>query len=96
MCIDLSQLVCIKENPMNIELCSKVYSVCFVFLAGPSTVVEDGVSLCRSCLETDPPRENGEVVSWVQCEYCERWFHSSCVDWEDEEDGDFYCTYCVE
>lgn len=64
-----------------------------------SDVWGEGLSLCCACGEADPPEDDDMVVSWVICEACERWFHSSCIGWheeEEEEDGQFFCDQCHE
>ncbi|XP_035285339.1 uncharacterized protein LOC118233646 isoform X2 [Anguilla anguilla] len=76
-------------------------------LARPMTPPTDSTSLnwgeslsrCCGCGKAEPPGEDGMVVSWVACKSCERWFHSKCVGWheeEEEQDKKFLCFCCPE
>ncbi|XP_037640141.1 transcription factor 19-like [Sebastes umbrosus] len=50
------------------------------------------------CREPDPPGSSEVLVSWVQCDNCHTWFHTMCVDWDEELDDDDYdyfkCNLC--
>ena len=37
-----------------------------------------------------------ELLDWVQCAQCEKWFHLLCVglELEDLPEGDWYCDLC--
>ena len=39
----------------------------------------------------------GYSVAWIQCEFCNLWFHQLCIQDKDIDDLDpdsFICTYC--
>lgn len=38
----------------------------------------------------------GEIIDWIQCDQCDRWFHDQCVGVNPEEadEIDFVCPFC--
>ena len=54
-------------------------------------------SICYECMSEDPPVEDSEEseddadVDWIECEYCSRWFHLSCVEHRPSKK---VCQYC--
>ena len=47
---------------------------------------------CRICGDCEDPEEERY---WVKCETCEQWFHSDCLDIEEEENSNYYeCDVC--
>jgi hypothetical protein len=66
--------------------------------AVPIDVDEDEeFALCMACRRRDPDGTD-IAVSWVQCGYCEEWFHQVCVKFKSPSDPDassaFCCTDC--
>ena len=43
-------------------------------------------NICYACNKEDPPsndedsEDEEEIVEWVQCGKCKRWYHLNCVD----------------
>ncbi len=38
---------------------------------------------CGRCWRSDPAEHLKGLVSWVQRDTCDRWYHTICVDWEE-------------
>ncbi|XP_032390430.1 uncharacterized serine-rich protein C215.13 [Etheostoma spectabile] len=58
--------------------------------------LEPTVWRCGRCRQPDPPAPSEELVSWVQCDNCHKWFHTTCGSWEEDEltNDDFWCFWC--
>ena len=60
---------------------------------GQNTDSEDE-GVCATCGLREPDTGGAEVIDWVQCDTCQKWFHDACVGWEKEATGDFLCRDC--
>ena len=47
--------------------------------------------VCTTCRLREPNTGSEEVIDWVQCDSCQKWFHDAWVGWEKEATGDFLC-----
>ncbi|XP_028430494.1 uncharacterized protein LOC114553485 [Perca flavescens] len=58
--------------------------------------LEPTVWRCGRCREPEPPEAPEGLVSWVQCDNCHKWFHTTCVSWEEDElnNNEFWCFWC--
>ena len=53
---------------------------------------DEGV--CATCGLREPDTGRAEVIAWVQCDSCHKWFHDICKGWQKEATGDFLCRHC--
>ena len=61
-----------------------------------STDNEDDLcdELCNADICLDP---QGQYIQWVQCNFCEKWYHLVCIDKTKEEIDsqiEYVCTKC--
>lgn len=55
---------------------------------------------CGTCCRKTPPRVNGktlpEIIHWISCDTCSRWFHAICMNISDAqmEKVDDFCYAC--
>ena len=51
--------------------------------------------VCQECNSADdpPPRDDEDDgdVNWIDCDWCGRWFHATCIEHRPARK---YCTYC--
>ena len=47
--------------------------------------------VCATCGLRELDEAGVQVIYWVQCNTCRRWFHEPCVGWKKETTSDFCC-----
>ena len=58
---------------------------------------------CLGCEQEDPPKFLSRIkqVAWIQCDLCNKWWHSICARYTEEEvqkitnNNKFSCAFCV-
>ena len=51
------------------------------------------VNVCGICLQTNDGCHSS-FVDWIECQFCQIWYHQNCVDSEDSDDLIFICPLC--
>ena len=46
--------------------------------------------LCQKCGEVEP-ESGGDLVDFVQCDICDKWYHSICVNYDKASESSFAC-----
>ncbi|KAF1810730.1 hypothetical protein P152DRAFT_475194 [Eremomyces bilateralis CBS 781.70] len=56
------------------------------------------ITTCAGC-KAKPSTSNGEIVSWLECNGCNQWFHIACAGFKNEREvrrvDKFFCTDCT-
>jgi hypothetical protein len=53
--------------------------------------------ICCLCNAQDPPKQlsSDEIIKWVSCGICTRWYHLVCLNPNDLNKENFECHYCI-
>lgn len=49
--------------------------------------------LCNRCGNYDPPNDGAAKVQWLQCEACDKWYHTAC-EFQQYRHGPVICGRC--
>ena len=59
---------------------------------------DDCESLCMLCLGSDPPQmltpSKFQDINWITCEFCDKWFHTSCAQIPPFQHV-YFCEACL-
>ena len=55
---------------------------------------EIDIEACGICL-SENDQQFGCNIDWIQCQFCDMWFHQSCIDCHDFDFDNFTFYYCI-
>ena len=55
---------------------------------------EEEEHVCAKCNSEEPEGES-ERIDWIQCKWCEEWYHVECEDPENPDDNHYICKKCL-
>ena len=58
---------------------------------------DDNDVVCHVCKMSEPPDSNDDECKWVECDYCDNWFHFVCAKVKNKDDlNDLWkCESCT-
>lgn len=51
--------------------------------------------VCVLCKEKTPPGKKTQIIDWVECSLCLKWYHYRCAGVKTKPPGDWWCNDCT-